>query len=54
MFIYLGDTIWTPIGDKCATWQMTIKLNTQIVADKIFNISSANLNMHFKKPFAYS
>lgn len=50
---YLGDTIWTPIHDKCGSWRMTIELNDQIIADKTFNVSLDKSDSLFKQRFAY-
>ena len=36
---YLGDTVWSPIADKCGDWRMTIELDNKILADKTFKIS---------------
>ena len=35
---YLGDTIWLPIADKLGAWRMTVKLNSQTIADKTFEV----------------
>ncbi len=49
---YLGDTIWTPIEDKCGPWRMTIELDGQIVADKTFMVLSDKSKDLFKKRFS--
>jgi len=35
---YLGDTIWPPIEDKLGTWQMTLKLQGKVIAEKSFEL----------------
>lgn len=35
---YLGDTVWSPIHDKCGCWKMSITLNGDVVANKSFNV----------------
>lgn len=35
---YLGDTIWDPINDKLGSWRMTLELNNQVIAEKVFEL----------------
>lgn len=35
---YLGDTIWSPLGDKLGYWRMEIKYQDTIIVDKTFHI----------------
>ncbi|MBC3766919.1 DUF3859 domain-containing protein [Neptunicella marina] len=35
---YLGDTIWLPLEDKLGPWHMTIEIDNQIVAEKLFDV----------------
>lgn len=37
---FLGDTIWEPIADKLGTWQLSLKLDGLVIAEKSFEICS--------------
>ncbi len=36
--IYLGDTLWEPIGDKIGLWRFIAKIDGETVEDKSFTI----------------
>ena len=50
---YLGDTIWTPIEDKCGDWRMSILLNNKTIAEKTFAVQAENNDSDFKQRFFY-
>ena len=39
---FLGDTIWEPVDDKLGSWQLTLELDGEIIADKTFDLYRAN------------
>ncbi|SMP43785.1 protein of unknown function [Neorhodopirellula lusitana] len=39
---YLGDTVWEPIDDKVGTWRMWLELDSEVIADKSFEVFSTN------------
>ena len=36
---FLGDTIWAPVHDKIGVWQITVKLDGQIIGDETFTVT---------------
>jgi len=50
---YLGDTIWSPIEDKCGDWKMSIELKGKVIAQKTFNVTLAGNNDTLKKRFSF-
>ncbi|WP_404309438.1 DUF3859 domain-containing protein [Neorhodopirellula lusitana] len=39
---YLGDTVWEPIDDKVGTWRMWLELDSEVIAEKSFEVFSTN------------
>ncbi|MGM0462118.1 MAG: DUF3859 domain-containing protein [Fibrobacterota bacterium] len=37
-FVYVGDTLWEPLVDKCGTWRFITTLLGEVVEDQSFSI----------------
>lgn len=48
---YLGDTVWLPEHNKVGIWRMSITCNAQIVADKLFTLTSDCLEAEAESRF---
>ena len=35
---FLGDTIWEPVDDKKGDWELIIKIDNQVVAQKVLKL----------------